>query len=1193
MKKFFSAFLLMAAMAFSVSTFVACNDVVGEIEDVKAQTTQNAANIEQLQADLKAAKDEAAAAAAAALQAAKDAQKAGDDAMAYAKAAEASAQKALEEAIAEADAALKAHINDFNTKYDLINETLGQKADKTELTKAIADLKAELQTEISSVRTSVEELDKKIDDEVSKLNTKIDDNKKAFDKEIADLKAADVAINTELTKLNSYIETVKTDLKKEISDSTKALRDAVAKAVEEMNKIKAELVAEDARLAGLINTNAAEIKKNADAIAQNATSIADLRTDVNGLLEDVNDAKELLAAHAEDLKNLKNEISNLKTQFDTLTGRVDALFARIQSIVYVPTHSDGKATLDWAILTAHRLNTSAVPATVLPKESKLTYLVKAEDAASVASTIADNPEVLRYVVKGVQTRAAEEAVLDIVDVVADGEYITVTVIAKNFEPDFYTDSPEGSYSAALVLDDNKTNTRSTEFTNLIAADEYEEYMMAMFLAVEDPELVSESMRMLNEGEVITHKMPCNDTNTKKSAVKPIAGFVPVVDGEPVLTQPVRYYTAELLEEEGYFVPLVRTAYIHTADSGEEGHIRVMDPNANMDKCEGIDTKFYFEITEAPKWDYHYKVLPDVSFDKVGEKSTVTYVYTCGNVVTRMAYDFVLAKAQVDITIEKNVNWTFDFAQKYFEGKNTYLFWGLADADKVTVKGTDSILDLVSVINQTKVGQQNFVKGYNGWVSADRTIVLQPKSINDKGDMKVALQRGTYSFNNSYKMIYSTYTDNVEYNTTFIVNLVNYQPTITVPVAVDYKLDGKVAEFVAPVDLAAAAYDHLVTDKYDFLGFGENNKTYWNTMFNHYKTIYGTADVLSYPVVNANDKVQDYNCLKGLTEARIKLAEVKDGDNTVTWDVWPVAGFNIKFVITGKIVKPAGGLIYADSYVENATAVAKGLLVVNDMGQKEYTINAAHLPYYFNVAGVADANKDNYADHNYTVKFTVNAPNSKVDDNVKVVSTSEKVEVPVLDRAGMENPGSFWSITDDATLYWDTYTGLYVTVTAQLYANGYPVDTKELRVETHDPLTFEVKDIELPRALHKGVQLQIFKNATVTSAVEDGNLVKFVDDNNKLLGADAAFQYVEDVYGVDVVFSVADPTADSHVYFYNNSGEKEYLPGTQYSYVDGLLTVNGDDSLAKTYYADFTAKMTSRICAGEHVQNFRVILKGQK
>ena len=52
MKKFFSAFMLMAAMAFSVSTFVACNDVVGEIEDVKAQTTENAAAIQAIKGEL-------------------------------------------------------------------------------------------------------------------------------------------------------------------------------------------------------------------------------------------------------------------------------------------------------------------------------------------------------------------------------------------------------------------------------------------------------------------------------------------------------------------------------------------------------------------------------------------------------------------------------------------------------------------------------------------------------------------------------------------------------------------------------------------------------------------------------------------------------------------------------------------------------------------------------------------------------------------------------------------------------------------------------------------------------------------------------------------------------------------------------------------------------------------------------------
>lgn len=54
MKKFFSAFLLMAVMVLSVGTFVACNDLTDEMTDVKTQTTQNAATIDALSAKITA-----------------------------------------------------------------------------------------------------------------------------------------------------------------------------------------------------------------------------------------------------------------------------------------------------------------------------------------------------------------------------------------------------------------------------------------------------------------------------------------------------------------------------------------------------------------------------------------------------------------------------------------------------------------------------------------------------------------------------------------------------------------------------------------------------------------------------------------------------------------------------------------------------------------------------------------------------------------------------------------------------------------------------------------------------------------------------------------------------------------------------------------------------------------------------------
>ena len=72
MKKIFSA-ILMAAMAFSGSVFVACNDLVDEVESVQSQATQNTAAIDainskiaDLESRLAAAQNTATAAEAAA-----------------------------------------------------------------------------------------------------------------------------------------------------------------------------------------------------------------------------------------------------------------------------------------------------------------------------------------------------------------------------------------------------------------------------------------------------------------------------------------------------------------------------------------------------------------------------------------------------------------------------------------------------------------------------------------------------------------------------------------------------------------------------------------------------------------------------------------------------------------------------------------------------------------------------------------------------------------------------------------------------------------------------------------------------------------------------------------------------------------------------------------------------------------------
>ena len=162
MKKFFSAILLMTMMVFSVGTFVSCNDLVNEIEDVKGQAGELQTAIAELEGEiasletaLQNAKAEAAAAAKTAADAAAKAQETGDkalkaaqDAAAAAAAAQASAD-AIEETLAAAKTALQAAIDGKADKADVeaavkdikaLQAALEGKADKTD----VDALKAEL-----------------------------------------------------------------------------------------------------------------------------------------------------------------------------------------------------------------------------------------------------------------------------------------------------------------------------------------------------------------------------------------------------------------------------------------------------------------------------------------------------------------------------------------------------------------------------------------------------------------------------------------------------------------------------------------------------------------------------------------------------------------------------------------------------------------------------------------------------------------------------------------------------------------------------------------------------------------------------------------------------------------------------------------------------------------------------------------
>lgn len=192
MKKIFSAILLMAAMAFSVSTFVACNDLVEDVEAVKAQTTQNAADIAAINAQLVVLEKGIA-----------DAKQAAADAKTFAEQCAAEAKAEALQAVADYAKTNDAEIATIKGMIEGIDARLSTLEGKVdEQAKAIA-----------AIDTQIATLKKYAEDEFAKIITELETikaNIKANSENIAALQADLKAIQEQIAAVNDELDALET-----------------------------------------------------------------------------------------------------------------------------------------------------------------------------------------------------------------------------------------------------------------------------------------------------------------------------------------------------------------------------------------------------------------------------------------------------------------------------------------------------------------------------------------------------------------------------------------------------------------------------------------------------------------------------------------------------------------------------------------------------------------------------------------------------------------------------------------------------------------------------------------------------------------------------------------------------------------------------------------------------------------------
>ena len=509
MKKFFSAILLMTMMVFSVGTFVSCNDLVNEIEDVKGQTTELEAAIAELEGDLATletalqnAKKEAADAAAAAAADAKDA--------AAAAAAAQAKVDAVEKALAEAKATLenvlagkadKADVEAAVKEIESLKTALAGKADASDvealkkqveiLEAAVAEYKeilANLGLEDKKLQDAYADLEARLQKTLSDMQAADEANAEAIADLVKDLEEAIAGVNKNLVSYNDaivgMIEMIQSVVYvPETSEGTMTAvgyqlgdkkSDILVKATYEVTPAKyaeavtasnvsfttvpvkaepaetvsAQLVeAKNGRVTVYARVNKAEAKKTYEALnGGNKVALALVIKDETSATVDSTDY---------------NVGTNIKSAYTTVVP-VDAdAYKQVEELVKVYNN----VTAKW-VDAATSENSVNVPYTDFSEKSPLSVYELRVDMEGQAMTLAQAADFLKYPITA--------KVGSVVDTYVTGSETVIKVTKNDFASTFKLQLPQGvqnltSYigkAAAVTLDGFKVNDKAC--TNAVA-----------------------------------------------------------------------------------------------------------------------------------------------------------------------------------------------------------------------------------------------------------------------------------------------------------------------------------------------------------------------------------------------------------------------------------------------------------------------------------------------------------------------------------------------------------------------------------------------------------------------------------------------------------------------------------------------------------------------------------------------------
>lgn len=1045
------------------------------------------------------------------------------------------------------DAELQKQINAANatlaTLYTLLQEEIADR--KNEDTQILQQLNALTET-VSALIVTVGDVDAALNAHIAAFEA----YKETMAKNIADLQTESAVHTQAIQQLYSDLLAAEENIE-DLKDMDKKLQLAVMQITETIQNHAGRLEAAEGKIEDLEGVDTAlklavmqltEGLQNLSQAAATKEELDELRSDLNKYVE-----------------ALMEQVAETNKTLTMLNNLVQDLWARVQSIVFVPDYADHKGTIDYAVV---RVDPNAENATDLyvPAVSVLTYKVNAEDASKVAGTIAlKYAENLSMEVKEVKVRSTEEtapAALEIVGVEAQDEYLLVSVVAKNFKPEFF--EGRNIYSASLLLYDGN-NDRATEFTNLVAAQ----------TAEFTPVIVDEDDKEYEANPDETHLLPYDKADTtvyilkdNRLAFKDAQGTI--IDDEVIAQYDLN--VEKILKSTGNVTMIF----------GTEGSTTV-----------NLSGKTYTVAYDTEEDDYTFTLGSGYTKEDKGKVFDFDLVYTVNGIEVIANSEVILTNKLISYDVPAVVvPWSM----------------GLADSLRVVLNDASVLYNNAIVRNAAYTVPENF-EGYSLYsIVQTGTTLKREVTVNGAPATNVDIQAHIAdeyvtlslipSAENGYAFpAYDAENDYNEYKITWVKEHESVTATVTAtillgkqpaPVVVDcghatLELLGEDPYYIADVnftDLAYAQFDEVLkATGVENLGYAtaEDAKAAFasavaatgkpksdvNTIVIGGDDVYTTEWNVSYKLGLV--RFYDYNKAEAImTEDGVQLYTVY---NTGLNDFW----FNVPFAfnLDATLDVPTNGLIFSTADYVTVVDENNGRVEVDgDIVEGVYTIDQADLGKYFNVS------KDTDNDNNLTVKFIVKTEGAPIPEDTTAVDVltdpNAAVAYYVLDEGK--------SVIKDWT-NGNTFQLNEIEVEAVLVANGtFELDRKTVVLHTGDPLEFTGENIVVSRVPGEDTVVKSFSTLSLLSTEEEGNLINVAGRTSKGLFYNSH---------ADVTYGAKYTVELKRVYTLDADGNALAYPTNKFEYADGIVTLKADDGiLLNSIYAEVEYTLTHNFNYGK-------------